>query len=97
MCGFTGKTFKILIAEDYIRDLGQAALADEDSEDLHYVAIVSPLNNTVSLRSRNNEDIDVAKIAKAFNGGGHFHASGFQVDWKRNLKNKIFKLLNGLN
>lgn len=96
MDGF-GHTFKIIFASEYISDIGQAALADEDSEDLHFIAIVNPLTNTVSLRSRENEAIDVAKIAQAFNGGGHFHASGFHLDWKRPLKNKIFKLLNSAN
>lgn len=32
-----------------------------------------------SLRSRQNEDVDVAKIAQKFGGGGHKHASAFRV------------------
>lgn len=97
MDGF-GNTFKIVFASEYISEIGQAALADEDSEDLHYIVIVNPLNNTISLRSRGNENIDVAKIAvTALHGGGHFHAAGAPLDMKKSIKNKVFKILNSAN
>ncbi len=35
--------------------------------------------NVFSLRSKNNSNIDVGKIAQSFNGGGHFHAAGFKL------------------
>ena len=36
-----------------------------------------PDKRIYSLRSRNNEDVDVSEIAKRFGGGGHKHAAGF--------------------
>ena len=40
-------------------------------------AVIRQKAEGVKVSMRSNVDIDVAEIAKAFNGGGHFHAAGF--------------------
>lgn len=92
-CMGLGHTYKILIASDFISEIGQAALAEEDSEDLHFIAIVNPLNNTISFRSRQGENVDVAVIAKRLGGGGHFHSSGAPIDLHKLTKNKAYNLI----
>jgi len=93
MDGF-GNTFKVLFASEYISEVGHAALADGDSEDLHYIVIVNPLTNTVSFRAREEDTIDVSIIAKRLGGGGHKAAAGAIINLKNGLQNKITKILN---
>jgi len=92
-----GQTFKILFASEYISELGNAALDDEDAEDLRYVVIVNPLTNTISFRSREEDKVDTSIIAKMLGGGGHKAASDAVIDLKSGLRNKISKILNDLD
>jgi len=92
-CMGFGKNYKILVASEYISEIGQAALADADSEDIHYVVIVNPLTNTVSMRSREGENVDVSAICKRLGGGGHFHAGGCQYHSKKLIKDRVYKLI----
>ncbi len=43
-------------------------------------AVVRQKPDGVKVSLRSNADIDVAEIAKAQNGGGHYHAAGFTFD-----------------
>lgn len=66
----------IVFAEEYAN-----TIADVVSEvsDVDMVMIVSPINRTVSLRSRKNM-VDLASFARDyFGGGGHKQAAGFQL------------------
>jgi oligoribonuclease NrnB/cAMP/cGMP phosphodiesterase (DHH superfamily) len=89
-----GNTYKILFAEDYISEVGHAALEDEDSQDLQYVVIASPVSNRCGMRSRG--DVDVSKIAELLTprGGGHAAASGFIHDFRQKIENIIFTKLD---
>lgn len=43
-------------------------------------AVIRQKADGVKVSLRSNTEIDVAEIAKAFNGGGHYHAAGFSCD-----------------
>ena len=47
--------------------------------DIDLVIAINLSNKTVSLRSV-EEDVDVSLIAKEYGGGGHRHASGFEIN-----------------
>jgi len=91
-----GNTFKILFVTDYISDVGNAALADKDSEDLKYVVMINPVYGTCSLRAREGE-IDVSTIAQRLGGGGHRAAAGFKTDVKERIERQIYKLLTKID
>jgi len=44
----------------------------------------------VSIRSKQDVGIDVSEIAKRFGGGGHKHASGFEITVNENLIQNLF-------
>ncbi|MFH1613441.1 MAG: bifunctional oligoribonuclease/PAP phosphatase NrnA [bacterium] len=51
----------------------------------------------VKITFRSNENIDVSKIAKFFNGGGHFQASGCMIfDTLKNAKKQVFNKIKEL-
>jgi oligoribonuclease NrnB/cAMP/cGMP phosphodiesterase (DHH superfamily) len=87
-----GNTFKMIIATQYISDIGNEALLRTECEGVAYVAVVCPHNNSISLRSNT---IDVGEIAKRFGGGGHRNASGFHRDFKKLVGNFTYKILTG--
>ena len=89
--------FVVLIATDYISELGDAILEKEDFSDIDYVCIVNPNWGTCSLRSRSQEETDVERIAKAFGGGGHKSAAGFPTQLADRNKQAIISQLNKLN
>lgn len=90
-----GNTFKILFTTDYLSEIGEAALAYPDSEDVHYVCLINPDTNTCSLRARTGE-IDVSTVAKAVNGGGHQAAAGFQVAFTEQIEEQVAGLLRDI-
>jgi oligoribonuclease NrnB/cAMP/cGMP phosphodiesterase (DHH superfamily) len=91
-----GNNYAIIFADNHISDVARAILDYYDkNEELGYVAIVNPIYNTVSLRSRGA--VDVSIIAKKFGGGGHKGASGFQLKLLRNLDRSIYKRFQTLD
>ena len=80
-----GNTFKILFSAAYISEIAHRALNDPEEEDLKYVVIVNPLDESCHLRSKQDEDVDVSKIAQRFRGGGHKHAAGFKITMRSGL------------
>lgn len=96
-------------------DLSSAAIEREDIDglanflsslqDVNFILVLSEEENQTikgSLRTT-KDDIDVAKIAKIFGGGGHKKAAGFKVekniiigtlDWKNFIINAIINELN---
>ena len=92
--GFRNR-FKIIFATDYISEIGNAVLVHPASEDLHYVCVINPITNACSLRSRAG-GVDVAEIAKQFNGGGHPAAAGFPFEFTEGIEANVWKLLNSL-
>lgn len=61
-------------------------LKDIEFSNLFFIA-VQDSNKTVyvELRSAESTDVDVCKIAKRHGGGGHFHASGFNLNSIRDV------------
>ncbi len=59
------------------------------AREINFALLLTELNNTTkgSLRSEKEKGIDVAEIAKLFNGGGHKLAAGFEI--KGNIKKNI--------
>jgi oligoribonuclease NrnB/cAMP/cGMP phosphodiesterase (DHH superfamily) len=91
-----GNKFKIIFTDDFISEVGHEALSYPDHEDMDYICLVSPMANTVSLRSRKDET-DVSSIAKILGGGGHREASGFQMNFTDMVHNKISEALNRID
>lgn len=62
------------------------------AREINFALLLTELNNTTkgSLRSEKGRGIDVAEIAKLFNGGGHKLAAGFEV--KGGLKKNISEI-----
>jgi oligoribonuclease NrnB/cAMP/cGMP phosphodiesterase (DHH superfamily) len=89
-----GNQFSILFANEFISEIGHAALEHVDFEGVAYICVVNPVVNSCSLRSRDN--IDVSSIAATLNGGGHTNAAGFPFKMTDQIENNIFKLLNSL-
>ena len=71
-------TAGIVFAEDYISELGHELLKEFDEAD--YIMIINAGSSTVSLRAREEDDVDVEVIAQYYGGGGHKKASGFRFD-----------------
>lgn len=59
------------------------------AREINFALLLTEFNNTTkgSLRSEKEKGIDVAEIAKLFNGGGHKLAAGFEI--KGNIKKNI--------
>lgn len=91
-----GNTFKIIFATDYISDLAYAALDHPEFEDLHYICVVNPLSNSCSLRSRQEDNVNVEQVARKLNGGGHPKAAGFPFRVLPGVEREVFKVLNSL-
>lgn len=49
-------------------------------------------NIYVSIRSKKDVGVDVSEIASRFGGGGHKHASGFEIKVKDNLISELFQI-----
>ena len=89
--------FRILFATDFISEIANAALKHPACEDLNYICVINPVNDTCSLRSRQEEKVDVGAIAKEVRGGGHTTAAGFPVKMTSMIENVVFKILNSIN
>jgi len=74
---YEGRKYLMLIAHDYISELGNYVLQQVPQAD--YVALVIPGANTVSVRSRAEGKVDVGAMSKACGGGGHKNAAGFPL------------------
>ena len=81
----------IVIADSNVSELGNAIC--ETYEDLDMAMIIS--HNSISLRSI-KDNIDVGKVAKLFNGGGHKSAAGIPIESSDIIKfaKKIMPLKN---
>ncbi|WP_336784132.1 hypothetical protein [Paenibacillus illinoisensis] len=80
----------VVFAESYSSELGNK-LAEMNLH-LDFIAIVNPLNGSVSYRSI-RDDLDLGKdVAALYGGGGHPKASGSGFDKRLNIKyiNSIF-------
>jgi DHHA1 domain. len=64
----------VVETDSYFSELGNH-LAEKFAEEIDVVFIISLVKNRVSLRSI-GDAINLAEIAKAYNGGGHPNASG---------------------
>jgi len=91
-----GNLFKIIFATDFHGEIGEAALAHPDYEELHYICIVNPSADSCSLRSRIGET-DVSFVAKCVDGGGHQAAAGFPMELTEVVEELIFKKLNEID
>ena len=67
----------VIYLENYISEVCNSIC--EMCSDIDLVIAINLSNKTVSLRSV-EEDVDVSVIAKKYGGGGHKHASGFQIN-----------------
>ena len=66
-------------------------ILDNRNTEISYIVLLNNFNY-YSIRSRRSEEVDVSEIAKIFDGGGHYNASGFKCD---NIKyNLIESLIN---
>lgn len=83
----------VVFAEQFISELGNDLSARHT--DLKYIFIIDAGANKVSLRTI-HEDINLGQdVAKAFGGGGHAKASGFEFDVK--LSKLMFFLIIARN
>lgn len=88
-----GNAIGVVFAEQFISELGNE-LSDRN-HDLKYIFIIDAGANKVSLRTI-KEDINLGQdVAKAFGGGGHAKASGFEYDVK--LSKILFFLITARN
>lgn len=68
----------------------------EKRKDVNLVVVVSTAHRgekrftKITLRTRRGTGIDAGKIASAYGGGGHLHASGFYLDFENTYSNPIF-------
>lgn len=69
-------TIGVIFAEKSSPVIANTAL--ERNDDIDFCAVVS--NNQVSVYT-NRQDIDVARVAKIFGGGGHKEAAGFTIPY----------------
>lgn len=84
------KTIALCFTENYTSEIGNFILNKQPEID--YVVMIMPNVNTVSLRSRDEEDgTDVSLIAMNNDGGGHKPAAGFSIE--NNDTNEFIKQL----
>lgn len=82
-------TAGMVFAEEYFSELGHELLNEFDEID--YIMMIDIGAQKVSLRAREEDDIDVEVIAKFHGGGGHKKAAGFRFEhdiydtWIRNV------------
>lgn len=83
---FDGRFALVTVTAEEMEAIGAS---DGDTEVLNQIprqvcgvqasAVIKPKGEWIKCSLRSNEDIDVAQLAKAWNGGGHFHAAGFSM------------------
>lgn len=94
---FIGKRIALGFSQDIQSTAGCAAIHDNSNRDI--AIYVNVRNGKGHIRSKKS---DISRLANALGGGGHPHASGFQVpaDLAKNLKTKagrwkLFSYLEG--
>lgn len=92
-----GQTYKILFCDNYISEVAHAALEDDDSQDLWYIAVVNPTKNMVSLRTKRPDKIDVSTLAEKLGGGGHSTAAGLRINFRKKLEKTVSEKFNLLD
>ncbi len=83
---FGGRMALVSVTAEEMEAIGAS---DGDTEVLNQIprqvsgvqvsAVIKPKGDWIKCSLRSNEDIDVAKLAKTWNGGGHYHAAGFSM------------------
>ena len=83
---FGGRFALVTVTEEEMNAIGAS---DGDTEVLNQIprqvsgvqasAVIKPKGEWIKCSLRSNEDIDVAALAKVWNGGGHYHAAGFSM------------------
>jgi oligoribonuclease NrnB/cAMP/cGMP phosphodiesterase (DHH superfamily) len=92
-CDGWGNKYKVIFASDYISELGNAVLNYDVDQEIDYVCVINPLRDSCSLRARKNDNVSVAKVAKALSGGGHKSAAGFTFLITQNVEKAVAKAL----
>lgn len=72
-----GHKFVAAVADVYTSDVAEAIA--QGYPEAEYIAVVNPMEKSVSLRTRNGQKLDVSKIAKAHGGRGHPEAADFPL------------------
>ena len=82
------KKVGVVFAEQNISELGNYLINKYD-----YLDYVILINVDKSISYRGNDKVDLSVIAKKYNGGGHFNASGspIPIDLKEKIIKEIFK------
>lgn len=92
-----GLTFKVLLATEQHEQIGQAALADPESQDLKYVVVVNPITNKCSFYSRDNSDagsVAVNALVEKFGGIGNKDAATLFTNIRQVVIKEIATLLS---
>jgi oligoribonuclease NrnB/cAMP/cGMP phosphodiesterase (DHH superfamily) len=92
-----GLTFKVLLATEQHEQIGLAALADPESQDLKYVVIVNPITNKCSFYSREKSDagsVAVNALVERFGGIGNRNAATFFTNIRQIVIKEIASLLS---
>lgn len=84
---FEGYKIAIVYADLYRNEIATKL----QNYDIDFIMIINLMRTSISLRTRDNKDIDLDLIAKKYNGGGHKKAASIPLDKK--LYNKIFNNL----
>lgn len=97
---FGGRFALVTVTDGELKNVNAA---DGDTEVLNQIprqiagvqasAVIKPKGEWIKCSLRSNEDINVAALAKAWNGGGHYHAAGFSM--KNVTAEQVEKLLLG--
>ncbi len=102
---FDGRFALVTVTAEEMASIGAT---DGDTEVLNQIprqvsgvqvsAVIKPKGEWIKCSLRSNEDIDVASLAKAWNGGGHFHAAGFSMKnvTVEQVKNLLLGEIEGL-
>lgn len=79
------RRYMVVVSDRHMSTIARAVL---DARPLvHYVVVIRPATNQVSLRSRDGVSVNVAQIAAKFQGGGgHPNAAGFNIVARETLK-----------
>jgi nanoRNase/pAp phosphatase (c-di-AMP/oligoRNAs hydrolase) len=65
-------------------------LSSRDDCDIAAMWKYDLLNNEWNVSLRSTLDIDVARIAQIYGGGGHKHAAGFRIDGEKGNLRTVF-------
>lgn len=84
-----GYTIGVTFADNFISELGNDLLVL--NKDIEYIMIVDLSNKRISLRAREEDDIDVGVIAESKGGGGHKAAAGYTIN-----EDNVLNLLNNI-